>query len=112
MVWLVGRSAENDRPIPTSIARTAKRVYQLTALVTKLPPWIKDFMDGLEDPAVLHFFTERRPRPLTMISDGEMQMAQFSDAERHGHGCPGRLQVSEKRFTVGFDPIAGRDAVL
>ncbi len=44
-----------------------------------------------EDPAVLRFFTERRPRPLTMISDGEMQMAQFSDAERPGHGCPGRL---------------------
>ena len=54
-----------------------ERVYQLTALVTKLPPQIKDFLSGTEDPAVLRFFTERRLRPLTMISDGEVQIADF-----------------------------------
>ena len=31
------------------------------------------------DPAVLRFFTERRLRPLTMIPDGEAQMAQFAE---------------------------------
>ena len=54
-----------------------ERVYQLTALVTKLPPQIKDFLAGTEDPVLLRFFTERRLRPLTMIPDGEAQMAQF-----------------------------------
>jgi hypothetical protein len=46
-------------------------------LVTKLPPRIKDFLAGTEDPVLLRFFTERRLRPLTMIPDGEAQMAQF-----------------------------------
>ena len=54
-----------------------ERVYQLTSLVTKLPPQIKDFLAGTEDPVLLRFFTERRLRPLTMIPDGEAQMAQF-----------------------------------
>ena len=47
--------------------------------MTKLPPRIKDFLAGTEDPAVLRFFTERRLRPLTMIPDGEAQMAQFAE---------------------------------
>jgi hypothetical protein len=46
-------------------------------LVTKLQPQIKDFLAGTEDPVLLRFFTERRLRPLTMIPDGETQMAQF-----------------------------------
>ena len=54
-----------------------ERVYQLTSLVTKLPPEIRDFQAGTEDPVLLRFFTERRLRPLTMIPDGEAQMAQF-----------------------------------
>jgi len=56
-----------------------ERVYQLASLVTKLPPQIRDFLAGTEDPAVLRFFTERRLRPLTMITDGEEQMGQFSE---------------------------------
>ena len=60
------------------IGVSRERVYQLTALVTKLPPRIKDFLASAEDPAVLRFFTERRLRPLTMIPDGEAQMAQFA----------------------------------
>ena len=67
-----------------------ERVYQLTALVTKLPPQIKDFLIGTEDPAVLRFFTERRLRPLTMIPDGEKQMAQFAElltSAKDGTNC-------------------------
>lgn len=56
-----------------------ERVYQLTSLVTKLPPRIKDFLAGTEDQAVVRFFTERRLRPLTMVSDGDAQMAQFAE---------------------------------
>jgi hypothetical protein len=54
-----------------------ERVYQLTSLVTKLPPEIKDFLVSAEDPAVLRYFTERRLRPLTMLPDGDTQMTQF-----------------------------------
>jgi len=61
------------------IGVSRERVYQLTSLVTKLPSRIKDFLAGTDDPAVLRFFTERRLRPLTMIPDGEMQMAQFAE---------------------------------
>jgi hypothetical protein len=56
-----------------------ERVYQLTSLVTKLPPRIKDFLAGTKDPDLLRFFTERRLRPLTMLSDSEAQMAQFAE---------------------------------
>ena len=56
-----------------------ERVYQLTALVTKLPPRIKDFLASTDDPALLRFFTERRLRPLTLIPDGDTQMAQFAE---------------------------------
>ena len=61
------------------IGVSRERVYQLTSLVTKLPPRIKDFLAGTEDSAVLRFFTERRLRPLTMVSDGEAQMTQFAE---------------------------------
>jgi hypothetical protein len=54
-----------------------ERVYQLTSLVTKLPPRIKDFLAATEDAAVLRLFTERRLRPLTMISDGDAQLDRF-----------------------------------
>ena len=56
-----------------------ERVYQLTSLVTNLPPEIRDFLAGAQDPAVLRFLAERRLRPLTMIPDGETQMAQFAE---------------------------------
>lgn len=55
-----------------------ERVYQLTSLVTRLSPQIKDFLADTEDPAVLRFFTERRLRPLTMIPDTEAQAALFA----------------------------------
>jgi len=71
-----------------------ERVYQLTSLVTKLPPQIKDFLAGTEDPAVLRFFTERRLRPLTMIPDGEAQMAQFAE-----------LLAAARGGTTGTDEI-------
>jgi hypothetical protein len=60
------------------IGVSRERVYQLTSLVTKLPPRIKDFLAGTKDPDLLRFFTERRLRPLTMIPDAEAQMAQFA----------------------------------
>jgi hypothetical protein len=77
----------------TSYAKAAQvlgvsriRVYQLTSLVTKLPPRIKDFLASTKDPALLRFFTERRLRPLTMISDEETQVALFAQflAEARG----------------------------
>ena len=71
--------------------------YQLTALVTKLPPRIKDFLASNEDPAVLRFFTERRLRPLTMIPDGEAQMAQFA-----------QLLAAAKDGTTDADEILGQ----
>lgn len=61
------------------IGVSRERVYQLTSLVTKLPPRIKDFLAGTKDPDLLRFFTERRLRPLTMLSDAETQMAQFTE---------------------------------
>jgi hypothetical protein len=72
------------------IGVSRERVYQLTSLVTKLPPQIKDFLAGTEDPTLLRFFTERRLRPLTLISDGESQMAQFAEllAEAQGDDTP------------------------
>ena len=61
------------------IGVSRERVYQLTSLVTKLPPRIKGFLAGTEDPDLLRFFTERRLRPLTMVSDTEAQMSQFAE---------------------------------
>ena len=63
-----------------------ERVYQLTALVTKLPPQIKDFLASTEDPAVLRFFSERRLRPLTMLTDRAAQMAQFAELVAEAKG--------------------------
>jgi hypothetical protein len=60
------------------IGVSRERVYQLTSLVTRLAPEIKDFLAGTKDPDLLRFFTERRLRPLTMLSDAEAQMAQFA----------------------------------
>ena len=47
--------------------------------MTKLPPQIKDFLAGTKDQAVLRLFTERRLRPLTMLSDFDTQMTQFTE---------------------------------
>jgi hypothetical protein len=47
--------------------------------VTKLPPRIKNFLAGTKDPVLLRFFTERRLRPLTMIPDGDAQVARFAE---------------------------------
>lgn len=60
------------------IGVSRERVYQLTSLVAKLPPQIKDFLAGTDDPALLRFFTERRLRPLTMLPDQEAQIAEFA----------------------------------
>lgn len=79
------------------IGVSRERVYQLTSLVTKLPPRIKDFLAGTEDPAVLRFFTERRLRPLTMIPDGEAQMAQFAE-----------LLAAAKEGTSGAGEVPGQ----
>ena len=68
------------------IGVSRERVYQLTSLVTKLPPRIKDFLAGTDDPAVARFFTKRRLRPLTMIADGEAQMAWFSGLAATANG--------------------------
>jgi hypothetical protein len=77
-ILLFGRNPQQFLP---------QRVYQLTALVTKLPPQIKDLLAGTDDPAVLRFFTERRLRPLTMIPDGETQMAQFAELLTKAEDC-------------------------
>jgi hypothetical protein len=69
------------------IGVSRERVYQLTSLVTKLPPQIKDFLAGTAEPAVLRFFTERRLRPLTMTPDGETQMAQFAELLAEAKEC-------------------------
>ena len=79
------------------IGVSRERVYQLTALVTKLSPRIKDFLASNEDPSVLRFFTERRLRPLTMIPDGEAQMAQFA-----------QLLAAAKDGTTDADEILGQ----
>jgi hypothetical protein len=79
------------------IGVSRERVYQLTSLVTKLPPRIKDFLAGTEDPVLLRFFTERRLRPLTMLSDAEVQMAQF-----------GELLAEAKEGTPDPDEILGQ----
>ena len=71
-----------------------ERVYQLTSLVTKLPPQIKDFLAGTEDPAVLRFFTERRLRPLTMIQDTEAQAAVFAKLLAEARGNSDREHVA------------------
>jgi hypothetical protein len=88
----------------TSYAKAAQvlgvsriRVYQLTSLVTKLSPQIKDILAGTEDPVLLRFFTERRLRPLTMLSDAEVQMAQF-----------GELLAEAKEGTPDPDEILGQ----
>lgn len=54
-----------------------QRVYQLTSLVTRLPEEIKDFLLANEDPAILRYFTERRLRPLTRLTDNDDQLAEF-----------------------------------
>ena len=54
-----------------------ERVYQLTSLVTKLPPQIKNFLARSEDPSALRFFTKRRLRPLTVLTDQDAQIAAF-----------------------------------
>jgi hypothetical protein len=79
------------------IGVSRERVYQLTSLVTKLPPRIKDFLAGTKDPDLLRFFTERRLRPLTMLSDAEVQMAQF-----------GELLAEAKEGTPDPDEILGQ----
>jgi hypothetical protein len=75
------------------IGVSRERVYQLTSLVTKLPPRIKDFLAGTKDPDLLRFFTERRLRPLTMLSDAEAQMTLF--AELLGEAKDGKSDPDE-----------------
>jgi transposase len=91
--WLPGRNLASTKSVKSAedefvrtyaqaaeiLAVSRERVCQVTSLVTKLPPEIKDFLAGTKDPDILRFFTERRLRPLTMLSDPEAQMAQFAE---------------------------------
>ena len=52
------------------------RVTQYLNLL-KLPPVIVGFLETNNDPAILHYFTERRLRPLTTLADDEEQWDQF-----------------------------------
>jgi hypothetical protein len=61
------------------IGVSRERVYQMTALVTKLPAEIKDILAGAKDPAVLQYFTERRLRPLTIMPTDEDKMERFRE---------------------------------
>ncbi|MFA7463023.1 MAG: hypothetical protein WCY59_07770 [Anaerovoracaceae bacterium] len=56
-----------------------ERVYQMTALVTKLPAEIRDFLAGANDHAVLQHFTERRLRPLTIMPTDEEKIERFRE---------------------------------
>lgn len=80
----------------TSYAKAAQvlgvsriRVYQLTSLVTKLPPEITEFLlMNADDPDVLRTFTERRLRPLTALPTKKSQMRQFTQMLARVPGAP------------------------
>lgn len=56
------------------------RVYQLTSLIAKLPAEITDYLlRNSGNPAVLRHFTERRLRPLTMLSSPKEQLTRFRE---------------------------------
>jgi RNase adaptor protein for sRNA GlmZ degradation len=56
------------------------RVFQLTALVTKLSGQITQYLvEHNNDPAVRRYFTERRLRPLTTLPSKEEQVAEFQE---------------------------------
>ena len=52
------------------------RVTQYLNLL-KLPPVIVGFLETNEDPAILHYFTERRLRLLTRLADDQEKWEQF-----------------------------------
>jgi hypothetical protein len=52
-------------------------VYQLVALVTKLPDQVKDILTSNEDSVIGRYFTERRLRPLTRLDTDEEKQARF-----------------------------------
>ena len=54
------------------------RVTQCLNLL-KLPPVIVGFLEANDDTAILHYFTERRLRPLTRLADDQEKWDQFED---------------------------------
>ena len=54
------------------------RVTQYLNLL-KLPSVIVGFLETNEDPATLHYFTERRLRPLTRLENDEDKWEQFEE---------------------------------
>jgi len=59
-----------------------------TSLVTKLPREITDYLvANSHDPTTLRHFTERRLRPLTMLRDGQEQIAQFNKMLADANDC-------------------------
>jgi hypothetical protein len=66
-----------DRENPILKGMSRQCVYQLVALVTKLPDQVKDILTSNEDSVIGRYFTERRLRPLTRLDTDEEKQARF-----------------------------------
>jgi len=56
---------------------TKARVCQMVALYNRLPAQITDYLMKTDDPVVLKHFTERRLRPLTLLTSDDEKILKF-----------------------------------
>jgi hypothetical protein len=48
----------------------------------KLTPEIKSYIKALDDPKLLHFFNEKRLRPIVSIQDEKIQIIEFKKIKK------------------------------
>jgi hypothetical protein len=55
------------------------RICQMVALYNRLPDPITDYLMNTDEPEVLKYFTERRLRPLTLLSSDVEKLRNFDE---------------------------------
>lgn len=56
------------------------RITQITNLL-KLSPEIQDYLKNLKEPRLIHYFTEKRLRPIAKIKDHQEQIRKFQNPQ-------------------------------
>jgi hypothetical protein len=58
---------------------TKARVGQMIALCKRLPPEITEYLINTDEPEILKHFTERRLRPLTLLTSDDDKIIKFME---------------------------------
>jgi hypothetical protein len=65
----------NDLSAMSGVSKA--RVCQMVALYNRLPARITDYLMNTDEPEILKHFTERRPRPLTLLASDQDKIIKF-----------------------------------